>query len=360
MATLRVALIGCGGHGRHGHLEAYRRAIDGGEDAQVVAVCDRDPKLARQAAEAVSGARWYTEYRELLERERPDAVGVATPPAFHREQTIAALDAGAHVLCEKPLAMNLAEAREMADAASRNHRILTMGLQYRYVPSASYLRDLLGRQELGHVYHTRLWCGHIWNLPPSPHFFQRAAAGGGVVAATAVHLLDATLWMLGNPTVVRVSAATVAKAPRLNRPPPPFDQKPEGARILAADDVEDFAVALVRFGDGSTLSLESSWLQHPTSRQDGVQFLAEHGVAEFFPLAVRWDGDGQIVDRTPADMAPGEERGHYFLGVARDFLRAARLGQPTVIRIPEMLQVQAVMDAIYSSAHHGQEVNLPS
>jgi predicted dehydrogenase len=359
MTSLRVALIGCGDHGRRGHLEAYRQAIAAGEDATVVAVCDRDGERARQAAELVPGARWYTDYREALEREQPEAVSIATPPAFHREQTVAALRQGAHVLCEKPLAMNLAEAQDMVAAADRSGRVLTMGLQSRFAPAARYLRDLLARGDLGHVYHSRVWAGHIWRLPPSPHFLHRSLAGGGVVAATTVHSLDAVLWMLGNPPVATVSAATFAKAPRLSQPPPPFNAGPEGALVLAADDVEDFAVAFVRFRDGSTLSIESSWLLHQTNRPNGTQFLAEYGVAENSPLAVRQDRDGTVVDRTPTNL-PATSSGHYFLEVVRSFLQIARSGQPAVVTGPQMLQVQALIDGIYASASQQREISLPA
>ena len=212
MSTLRIGLIGCGHHGRGGHLEAYRLAIAEGADAQLVGVCDRDIERARQVAGLVPGARPYADHLEMLEGERPDVVSVATPPAFHREQVVAALEHGAHVLCEKPLAMNLSEAQEMVATAEHAGRVLTMGLQSRYSPVVSYLRDLLARGELGRVYHTRLQGGHVWQLPPSPHFFRAELAGGGVVAATAVHSIDSTLWILGNPAPATVSAATFSKA----------------------------------------------------------------------------------------------------------------------------------------------------
>jgi predicted dehydrogenase len=247
----------------------------------------------------------------------------------------------------------------MVAAAERAGRVLTMGLQHRYVPAARYLRDLVARRELGAVYHTRLWTGHVWRLPPGAHFFRSALAGGGVVAATLVHWLDVALWILGSPPVASVSATTFAKAPGLSAPPPPFHDRPEGAAILAADDVEDFAAAFIRFADGRTLTLEASWLEHPTSRRVGIQFLAERGVAEYMPLAVRFDGDGQVVDRTPPDVA-STPVGHFFLEVARDFVNAAHRAEPTVISGQQMLQVQAVVDAIYASAAARGEVALPA
>ena len=358
MATVRVALIGCGHHGQRVHLTAYQKVIAEGEDARLVAVCDHNSERAKQAADQIPGAHWYHDYRDLLEHERPDAVSLATPPAFHREQAVAAIRSGAHVLCEKPLAMNRTEAQEILATAEQCSRIVTMGLQHRYSAAAQCLRGVLAGGEFGQVYHTRLWCGHVWTLPPSPHFFQASLAGGGVVAATAVHWLDLTLWLLGNPAARTVSAATFAKTPHLRAAPPPFRNTPEAASFLASDDVEDFATAWIRFVDGSTLSLEASWLQHQTERRAGIQFLAEHGVVEHLPLALRWDGDGEIVDRTPSDL-PAIDRGpSSFLPVVRDFLQAARTGQPTLIRGTQMLQVQDIIDAIYISAQRQCEVTL--
>jgi predicted dehydrogenase len=232
-----------------------------------------------------------------------------------------------------------------------------MGLEHRFVPASSYLRATLASGELGRVYHTRLWCGHVWRLPPSPHFLRSSLAGGGVIASTAVHWLDLALWILGNPEVSSVAAATFAKAPRLDVPPPPFQGVPDGARILAADDVEDFAAGFIRFADGSSLSFEANWLQHPTQRRIGIQFLAERGVAEHRPLAVRHDGDAQVVDQTPPDV-PSEHAVHYFVDVVRDFVRAARSGGATIIRGSEMLQVQGIVDALYESARRQREISL--
>lgn len=326
-----------------------------GEPLEVVAICDANRANLDAASELAPGARAFTSFTEMLEGVRPDAVAIATPPSLHREQALAAIAAGAHVLVEKPLALSLDDARPIVTAAERANRVISMGLQMRHEPATAYLRELLTARELGLVFHTRLWCGHIWRLPPSPHFLDQDLAGGGVVAATTVHALDAVLWMLGSPTVATVSASAVAKAPGLNRPPPPFDEWTDGARIVRDSSVEDFAYALVRFADGTTLSLESSWLLHPTNRPGGIQFLCAGGVAEYGPLAVRRDIDGAVVDATPWDV-PNGAGGHYYLGVARDFVRSATAGRPAIVRPREMLQTQAVIDAIYASAAAGREV----
>ena len=363
---LRVALIGCGDHGRSGHLTAYRQLIDRGEAVDLVAVCDQSAARARAAAEAFGVPRWFTDHRKLLAEIRPDAVSIATPPLAHLEQTLAALAAGAHVLCEKPLAMNAAEAEQMVTAARRAGRVLTMGLQNRYDPAAQYLRAvpagdprwLFGLEgaelpDLGQIYHTRVWAGHVLRLPPSLHFFDPRLARGGVVAATAVHILDAVLWMLGNPAITSVSATTFARTRHMHVPPAPFETTAEAQRGF---QVEDFAFGMVRLESGATLTIETSWLMHPTSRSTGVEFLGTGGVATYSPLAIRLDDGSEPRDVTPGQDIVPHRKEHYFLGVASDFLQAARTGAPTCIEDTQMIQVQRLMDQLYESAHLGREV----
>lgn len=364
---VRVAVIGCGDHGRGGHLTAYRQLIEVGERAEIVAVCDQHVERARSTAEAFGVPAWYSDHQVMLREVQPDAVSIATPPLVHREQTLDALAAGAHVLCEKPFAMNAAEAEEMVAAADQAARVLSMGLQNRYNPAARYLRALLAGDrsalptalrdvslpEVGEVYHTRVWCGHVLRLPPSRHFFNPELAGGGVIAATAVHILDAVLWMLGNPAIATVSASIFARTPKMPSPPVPFSTREEAEREFR---VEDFAFGLVRFANGTSLSIEANWFLHPTSRGTGAQFLGTAGVAEYGPLAVRQDDGKAARDVTPGNELVTERRGHYFLEVARDFLHAVRTGTPKVIQGQQIIQVQRLMDCLYESARTQREV----
>src|SRR5207248_4361623 len=133
-------------------------------------------------------------------------------------QALDAFAAGAHVLCEKPIALNAGEARAMIEAGARAGRFLSMGLQSRHLESGRILRRALGAGLLGDVYFTRVWCGHVMHIPGWGHFHRRELAGGGVVMATAVHALDFALWVLGNPTPSTVTAFTHARARRMREP----------------------------------------------------------------------------------------------------------------------------------------------
>src|SRR5205085_12377749 len=116
-----------------------------------------------------------------------------------------AFAAGAHVLCEKPIALNAGEAREMVAAAERAGKFLSMGLQSRHLESGRILRRMLAHGELGDVFFTRVWCGHIMNIPGWGHFHHKQLSGGGVVQTSTVHALDFILWVLGNPAPARVT-----------------------------------------------------------------------------------------------------------------------------------------------------------
>ena len=116
----------------------------------------------------------------MLERERPDYVVVVSPPLYHAEQTIAAYEAGAHVLCEKPLCMSVSEAESMRDAARRSGKLFTMGLQLRQMHIYEAVREFLALGKLGDVYHSRVWAGHIMEYPAGRFFHRREYSLGGV------------------------------------------------------------------------------------------------------------------------------------------------------------------------------------
>ena len=341
---MRVAVIGCGRHGRECHLKSYAAM----PDVEIVAVADADAARAEAAAAEFSVPRFYTDHQELLTEARPDVVSIVSPPAAHRQQTLDAFAAGAHVLCEKPLAMNVGEARQMVDAARSARRVLSMGLQSRFLASGRYLRQFLADGGLGDVYFTRVWSGHLMNIPGWGHFHRRALAGGGVLFATTVHILDFALWVLGNPQPVAVSGYQHQKLPRMKEPAITW----EGP--VGECDIEDFAYGMVRFADGTTMSLEGNWLMHPSTRPSGVEYLGNDGRATLHPLRIETDHGTEVRDVTP-DVQEPEDGVYEFI---RHMLACARGEEEPIIRFSQMLQVQHIMAALYKSASEGREVRI--
>jgi predicted dehydrogenase len=346
---LAVAVIGCGGQGRGAHVGGWRRT----EGVEVVAVCDVDLGRAQQTAQDNGVPHAYADARPMLERHRLDIVSVVTPPRFHREQVLAAFAAGAHVLCEKPLAMNAAEAEEMVAAAKQAGRLMGMALQCRTLPQAQYARRFLADGGLGHAYHTRVWCGHLLiesGIPGRGVYHRRDQSASGVLFATAVHTLDVAHWVIGNPTPVAASAAEYQKVRRMKQPSVTW------AGTLQDFEVEDFSCGFVRFADGSSLSLEANWLQHPTSRPSGVEVLGDYGKVSLFPLRIQVDEGRTVTDLTPAELAVPET--HDFALVLRDFAASVRAGRVPTVRFREMVNVQKILDGVLQSARTGAEVRI--
>jgi predicted dehydrogenase len=336
MRPVSVAVFGCGQHARAWHLKEYASL----PDVEIAAVVDAEPDRARSAAEEFGAPRWFTDHREALEQTSPDLVSIVSPPAYHHRQALDAFEAGAHVLCEKPLALSATEAREMTAAAANAGRFLSMGLQNRHLHAAKHLRRFVSEERLGEVFFTRVWCGHQMQIPGWGHFHRGAQAGGGVVMATAVHFLDCALWVLGNPTPVSVDAFTYRKVARMREPAVTW----EGG--VEQFDVEDFAHAVIRFENGARMSLEADWLMHPTPRPFGIEYVGTDGRASLLPLRIEVEHGADVEDLTP-ELEENPDPVGAFL---REAVECARTGASPIVQPHEMLHVQAVMDAVYESA----------
>ena len=219
----KVAVIGAGAMGRH-HLRVYREL----ESACLVGFSDADPEVTGRIG-AMYGLAAHRDHRELLERERPEAVSVAVPTNDHFAVVMAALEAGCHVLVEKPIASTPELAREMIDEAARRGRVLTVGHIERFNPAVIELRRRLLEGELGRIYQL-----HARRLGPFPARIRDV----GVVVDLATHDLDLMRW-LGGSEPVRLYAETSREIHTTN---------------------EDLMSGLVRFQNDSVGVLEINWL----------------------------------------------------------------------------------------------------
>ncbi|NLG50863.1 MAG: Gfo/Idh/MocA family oxidoreductase, partial [Chloroflexi bacterium] len=192
--NLRVGIIGAGFIATRGHVPAYR-AVPG---VEVVALCDINEKRARAVSEELGIPQAYTDYHAMLEHENLDVVSVCSPNAFHAQMTIDALNAGAHVLCEKPMALNYADAQAMFAASQRAGRSLTIGFHMRYQPEFQTVKQILSDGKLGEVYYIKSSMLRRNGIPGYGSWFtNKDLAGGGAMMDIGCHMLDLSLWMLG-------------------------------------------------------------------------------------------------------------------------------------------------------------------
>lgn len=341
---IRVGVIGCGVQGRV-HLEAYR-ALEG---VEIAAVCDLDPARAEVAARDYGAARWATDYRELLAGAPPDLVSICTMPDSHCAVARAALQAGAHVVCEKPVALDAGEAAAMVEMAAAARRLLTIGLNMRYMAAAGWLHRYVAEGGIGELTHI-----HAWSFDPVVPWwgkhYVRALSGGGVVASTAVHMLDLALYVAGYPEPVSVSATTARLFPGKRGATAP------AAAARAAYDVEDQAAALVRFAGGASLTLHAAWCHDRPEGGAGFEMVGTAG-AVGWPLRVVAERDGRPVD-LPLPAVPDTTWPESVRLQLADVIRRAGAGEQGLVTPAQALTLQRLVDAVYASAAAGREVRL--
>lgn len=346
LSELRVGLVGAGAIARDQHLPGWRLV----PQARVVAVADASLTAAEQAAHEFSLPRFETDYRVLLDDPTIDVIDVCCPSALHAQVTIAALQAGKHVLCEKPLATSRADAEAVWAAAQASGKKLMIGQQMRFDASIPPLLQTLQSISLGHVYFARVQWLRRRRVPGRPGFTFKAFSGGGPLYDLGVHLLDLAWWLMGAPEPLAASAATfnhLAKRGDLGTEWGSWDAK--------AIDVEDFAAGQIRLAGGSMLSLEVSWLGfQPEQDFHRLQlFGAQAGLV--------WP-DCRMFGETagkPWNLQlprPQGEKPHR--EVIRQFSQAVLDDTPVPVPPEQSVQVIAMLEALYESAAQGAEVRI--
>ncbi len=235
MSKARVGFLGTGWIGRH-RMEA---ALATGA-IEAVAVCDPSPECAEEAAKLAPDAKLLPSFEALLD-EPLDGLVIATPSALHAAQSIAALERGIAVFCQKPLGRDAAEAQAVVDAAKQANRLLSVDFSYRYTAAAQAIAERVRSGELGQLFAADLVFHNAYG-PDKPWFYDRAQSGGGCVMDLGVHLVDLLLWLLDFPEVTNVSSTLLS-----------------GGAPVPVDGVEDYAVAQLTLANGLVARLACSW-----------------------------------------------------------------------------------------------------
>jgi predicted dehydrogenase len=345
--------VGLGWAGRQ-HLDAYSR-IPGVEVAALASL--ETGELTALADEFAVPGR-YSRWEDLLDGNHLDALSVAVPPHLHAPIAVAALEAGTHVLTEKPMARTGEEARQMADAARKMNRVLHVAFNHRRRGDVKVLKRHIGDGHLGHIYYAKAWWLRRSGIPTGTGWFtSKALAGGGPLTDLGVHMLDMALYLLGEPRVVSASAATYAEfGPRRPAVPARAGERPQPF------DVEDLASAFLRLEGGQTLILEASWAGYcALGDRFGVALFGDSGGAEI-DVANYSSTDTlriyQDVGGVPAETRPLLPRGGEHFEVVADFVDAIRGAEWERHQGAEGLARTRIIDACYQSASEGREVTV--
>ncbi len=211
--------------------------------ADVACIADVVPQNTSEALKSAPAAVAVNSLDAMLERSDLDGVVIATPSAFHAEQSILSLEAGKAVFCQKPLGRNVEETRRVMEAARAGNKLLGVDLSYRHTAAMQQVYQVVQSGELGHVYAVELVFHNAYG-PDKAWFYEPKLSGGGCVIDLGVHLVDLALWSLNFPRVKEVQSSLFAKG------------KPIG---MAEGKVEDYATANITLGTGANISLSCSW-----------------------------------------------------------------------------------------------------
>jgi len=349
MKTVRVGIIGTGNISE-AHIDGYKRL----EGIEIVAACDLDPEKLAKYAEYHGIPNTFTDYHEMLASAGLDAVSVCSWTREHAPASIAALRAGMHVLCEKPLAMTVGEAEEMEQEAQKAGRILSVGLCMRFERKAEALRDLIAAGRLGKIYLAKAVCLRRAGAPVG-WFTNREYAGGGPLLDVGVHYVDICRFLMGNPKPVAVSGATFqGMGSRANLK--------EIDRYIASDpsdifDVEDSAVALVRFDNGAVLQVEASYNQHIEKDEYNVYLYGDKGGCAYEPtLSIYTDMDDYMMNLTPRfDYGSDDD---CFRREIAHFIDCVRGEAQMLAPARDGVELTKILCGVYESARLGREVNI--
>jgi len=354
--TFRIGIIGCGGIANGKHMPSLAKQ----PNAEMVAFCDIVIERAQEAAKKFGseGAKVYTDYRELLGDPSIDIVHICTPNDSHAEIAIAALEAGKHVMCEKPMAKTAADARRMAETARRTGKKLTIGYQNRFRPDSQYLKKICDAGELGEIYFAKAHAVRRRAVPTWGVFLDEEKQGGGPLIDIGTHALDLTLWMMNNykPKVV-LGQAFHKLSSRENAANAwgPWDPK--------KFTVEDSAFGMIIMENGATIMLESSWALNSLQTGEAKCTLCgtEGGADMLDGLRINGEKHSRLymnkiqLEAGGVDFYEGNQESPADME-ARLWLEAVEKDLDPVVTPEQACVVSEILEAIYESSRTGKAV----
>ncbi|MBD2867932.1 Gfo/Idh/MocA family protein [Paenibacillus arenilitoris] len=348
--NIRLGVIGAGAIGNV-HLKTFHQI----EGIEVAAVADVYVPLAEQRAEEHGIRTVHASPQALLEDRSIDAVVVGVPNRFHAELAIEALRQGKHVLLEKPMAIDSAAAKSIAEEAERSGKVLMMSHQMRWSGLSRAIKQRIDNGEVGRIYNAKAGWFRKKGIPGWGSWFTRKdQSGGGPLIDIGVHMLDLSLYLMGNPKPVSVFGSTYAE----------FGPNRQGIGTWGTPnwdgyyDVEDLASALIKLDNGATLSLEVSWAAHSAllSEDPFIHLMGTQGGVAMVGGSGKYvtHADDQVVESDIAPLEGDEDR----VLMGSHFVQCIREGKQPITSALSGYTNNRILDAIYESSRTGSEVKL--
>ncbi len=339
---LKVGVVGLG-VGRW-HLQRYQE-IPG---VTIQALCDQNADVLGRTAKEFGARQTFTDFDRFLEGADLDAVSLAVPNFLHKPMTLAALDRGLHVLCEKPMALNAADALEMRAKVRATGKKFMIHFNQRFLAQNQFFKTLIDAGKLGDIYYATTGWRRMRGIPKFGGWFgQKKMSGGGPLIDLGVHMLDLVRWLVGSPRAVTVSASTYSHLGQsLAR-----EQRKEF-------DVEDLAAALIRFDNGVSLMLEVNWALNFEEREKVFLELSgtKGGLSNVTfdykdtTTCIFREENGAMVKTVPLKYPEAQEHAQ------AHFVRCIREDLEPSAGASDGVEIMRILDAIYASALDQREV----
>ena len=355
---IKIGIVGCGGIANGKHMPSLKKL----PDVEMTAFCDLIPERAAKAAAeyGATDAKTFTDYKELLALKDIEVVHVLTPNVSHAEISIAAMEAGKHVMCEKPMAKTAAEARKMLETHKKTGKLLSIGYNGRSDAAYLHARKLAEDGVLGDIYYTRATMLRRRGVPCWGVFLNKEAQGGGPIIDIATHSVDRVMWMTGNYDVKAVTAQTFL---HLGKTPNAANMSGWGTWKPEEFEVEDSAFAFVQFYNGMVMNVECSWMINLPEDQFGTMALCGTKAGLDFREGLRVNGESDGILYLNKIQVENHQRPRRF-GIkmtdveydAWQWIEAVKGNGAPLVKPEEALVVSEVLEAIYTSAKTGKTV----
>lgn len=350
MKKIKVGIIGLGSISEC-HIAGYKAL----ENVELYAVCDINEQRALSCSNKHGIKHVFTDYNDMLKLVELDAVSVCTWNSEHAPAAIASLNAGKHVLCEKPMATNAQEALEMEKAAEKAGKLLMIGFVRRFGNDAKVLRDFIDAGMMGDIYYAKVSylrrCGY-----PGGWFGDKKRSGGGPLIDLGVHVIDLVRYLMDKPKAVTASGATFNKLGTRSNIKQQNDYV--SADTSEIFDVEDMAVAMIRFDNGALLHVETSFSLNMENDTGGIELFGSKSSAKLDPkLEFYSEMNDYLVNVTPAHDTALSFNGLFENEIAH-FIDCISTGTKCISPAADGVEIMKIIDAVYESARIGKEVVL--
>ena len=361
-AKFKVAVVGNGMIANAAHIPAWKNIAD---VAEIVAVADNREQATKETAARYNIPNFFTDYREMLEKVKPDIVSVCTPNCYHKEVTIAALKAGAHVFCEKPISTSEANAAEMYKVAEECGKVLYVSQTMRFDPNVIAAKKFYDEGIIGRAYFAEANLIRRRGIPKWGFFHMKEHNAAGPGYDLGVHILDSLLWILGAPKIVSASGAAYAE----------FGSQDEGLLESLAEsgapigvftpraydwrefDVEDFIAGFIRLEGGATLILKTSWAINAPEDGGATYIAGTKGGIKLMPQAELITNLAGYQVNSLVKIPKGPDvafAGHY--DAIKQFVAVIEGKEEILVKKEQVLNVIRALDALYASSAQGREV----